>query len=110
MTRTVAVVCGAGVSSTFLARGLRRLLAERGLDWSVEPLAVDQLAGSAERLDHVVVGRHLAETAGEIAASLAARGVRTTLLTTPGSGDDAAREALDHLTAALADPSGGHLG
>lgn len=110
MTRTVAVVCGAGVSSTFLARALRRELVAAGLDWAVEPLALGQLAAEAPRLDHVIIGHHLAADAPALVASLAGQGVPATLLTTPGTGDDAAREAAALLTAPLADPTGGHRG
>jgi PTS system cellobiose-specific IIB component len=60
MTRTVAIVCGAGVSSTFLARAVRDLVRERDLDWSVEALAEDQLVGRAASLDLVLLGQHVA--------------------------------------------------
>lgn len=110
MTRTAAIVCGAGVSSTFLARALRRALAERASEWVVEPLALDQVEHEAPRLDHVILGQHLAAEAAEIVASLALLGVPATLLSTPGSSDDAAREALAHLTDSVTEPSGGPLG
>ena len=60
MTRTVAIVCGAGVSSTFLARAVRDLVRERGLDWTVEALAEDQLVDRASSLDLVLLGQHVA--------------------------------------------------
>lgn len=110
MTRTAAIVCGAGVSSTFLARAIRRELAARAADWIVEPLALDQLMGEAPRLDHVILGHHLADDAPGILASLTAVGVRATLLATPGTGGDAALEAITHLTDSLADSTGGPLG
>jgi PTS system cellobiose-specific IIB component len=110
MTRTAAIVCGAGVSSTFLARALRRALAEQSSEWTVEPLALDQVVHEAPRLDHVILGEHLETQAPEIIASLALVGVPATLLSTPGTGDDAAREALAHLTDSLTEPSGGPLG
>jgi cellobiose PTS system EIIB component len=110
VTRTAAVVCGAGISSTFLARAIRRALDERSADWALDPLALDQLLAAAPHLDHVVIGHHLADDAPAIAAALALHGVRATLLRTPGTGEDAAREAADHLTAALAEFSGGPRG
>ena len=58
MTRTVAIVCGAGVSSTFLARAVRDLVRERGLDWTVEALAEDQLVDRASSLDLVLANLH----------------------------------------------------
>lgn len=110
MTRTAAIVCGAGVSSTFLARALRHALAERSTDWVVEPLALDQVVHEAPRLDHVILGQHLEAQAADIIAALALVGVPATLLSTPGTGDDATREALAHLTDSLIEPSGGPLG
>lgn len=110
MTRTAAIVCGSGVSSTFLARALRRELAERSIDWVVEPLALDQVVQASARLDRVILGQHLAREAADVIAALALVGVPATLLSTPGTGDDAAREALAHLTDPLADPTGGPLG
>lgn len=60
MSRTAAIVCAAGVASTFLARALREQIAEHGLDWTVEPLAVDQLPSRLADVSIVFVGHHLA--------------------------------------------------
>jgi len=89
MIRTAAIVCGAGVSSTFLARALRILLTERGLDWNIEALAEDQLPLRIDELTIVLVGHHLADRFGALEASLALSGVPAALL-----------EASDHSTAA----------
>jgi cellobiose PTS system EIIB component len=106
MTRTAVVVCGAGVSSTFLARSLRRALQARDADWKIEPLALEQLVEQTDRVEHVIIGHHLAERASEIVSSLTPLGVRATLLQTPGTGDDAAREAVTHLLGSLTEQSG----
>ncbi len=91
MTHHVAVVCGAGVSSTFLARGLRRELSEAGADVSVEALAEDQLPLAT--VDTVFVGAHLASRFDELRARVESSGARAFLLTAPEPAA-AAREAL----------------
>ncbi len=106
MTRTVAVVCGSGVSSTFLARGLRGAIAERSLDWTVEPLSVDELADRADALDLVIVGHHLAADVDDVASALGGR-VPAVALDAPGTGPDAVASALAHLTAPITAPSEG---
>lgn len=98
MTRTVAVVCGSGVSSTFLARGLRAAIAERSLDWSVEPLSMGELADRADDLDLVILGRHLAGSADSITSALEGR-VPAVVLDAFGTGPEAVASAVAHLTA-----------
>lgn len=80
MTRTAAIVCGAGVSSTFLARAVRHQSAHDGLDWHFEPLAEDQLGSRIAEFSVVFIGHHLAARYDEIAAALASSGVPTVLL------------------------------
>lgn len=75
MTQTVAVVCGAGVSSTFLARALRESLTERSLDWIVEPLAADQVVAHLDRLSLVLVGHHMVGAFDELATVCRERGI-----------------------------------
>jgi len=99
MTRTVAVVCGSGVSSTFLARGLRGAIAELSLDWRVEPLSMGELADRADDLDLVIVGRHLAGSADSIASALEGR-VPAVVLDALGTGPEAVASAIAHITAA----------
>ncbi len=90
MSRTVAIVCGAGVSSTFLARTIREQLAEKSLDWVVEPLAIDQLSDRLGELSLVLVGQHMAASFAEVTQICRARGVSVAQL-----------EGLHHLPAAL---------
>lgn len=99
MTRTVAVVCGSGVSSTFLARGLRGAIAERSLDWRVEPLSMGELADRADDLDLVIIGGHLAASADSIFSALEGR-VPAIVLDALGTGPDAVASAVALLTAA----------
>lgn len=80
MTQTVAIVCGAGVSSTFLARAMREQLAERSIAWVVEPLAVDQLSDRLDRLSLVLVAHHMAGSLTEVSAMCDASGVPVVLL------------------------------
>ena len=80
MTRTVAIVCAAGVASTFLARALRERIAEHALDWQVEPLAADQLPARVSNLSVVFVGQHLRDQFVELQQSLADAAVPARLL------------------------------
>lgn len=93
MTRTAAIVCAAGVASTFLARALREQLAQHELDWSVEPLAADQLPARASELSIVLVGHHLRTRFTELRDELAEAGVPVHLLDTDDHAS-AARQAL----------------
>ncbi len=80
MHRTAAIVCGAGVSSTFLARAVRDLANDSGLDWQVEPLAEDQLANRADSVGLVLVGHHLAHRLDDLRLVVASRGVPVVVL------------------------------
>lgn len=110
MTRTAAIVCGAGVSSTFLARAVRTLATERGLDWIVEPLAEDQLPTRIDDLAIVLVGHHLADRFEALQSALALSGVPAALLP---AGDPAATAeqgvALLHALDSARSVSEGHL-
>jgi PTS system cellobiose-specific IIB component len=98
MTRAVAIICAAGVASTFLARALRELLAQHDLDWNVEPLAADQLPARAGELSIVLVGHHLAAQFTEVRDGLAETGVPAHLLDSDDHAS-AARQALALLLA-----------
>lgn len=83
MSQTVAILCGAGVSSTFLARALRERLAERSLDWTVEPLAADQLSEWLDHLSLVLVGHHMTQSLAEVSAMCSEKGIRVATLDSP---------------------------
>ena len=93
MTRTVAIVCAAGVASTFLARALREQLSLHELDWNVQPLAADQLRSRAAELSLVFVGHHLSNQFSELRDELAETGVPGHLLDSDDHAS-AARQAL----------------
>lgn len=82
MTRIAAIVCGAGVSSTFLARALQALAVEQGLDWSIEPLAEDELTRRSGDVAMVFVGHHLSHRFADVQARLALSDVPSALLET----------------------------
>lgn len=94
MHRTAAIVCGAGVSSTFLARAVRDLANENGLEWQVEPLAEDQVANRADSLGLVLVGHHLAHRLDDLRLVVASNGVPVVVL----DSDDLAAAAHQSLT------------
>lgn len=98
MTRTAAIVCAAGVASTFLARALREQLAQHDLDWRVEPLAVDQLPSRITDVSVVLVGHHLAGHVDELRLGLVGTGVTAHLLDSDDHAS-AARQALALLLA-----------
>ena len=71
MTFTVGLVCAAGVSSTFLAHGLRAALSDAGLDSvELEPMAADRAAVADAGL--LLVAHHLRGAADELAAATSA--------------------------------------
>lgn len=94
MTRTAAIVCGAGVSSTFLARAVRDLVAQHGLDWQIEPLAEDQVRSRLDDLSIVLLGHHLADRFTEVSASLAPHGVSIVSLDSDNHASAAAQALL----------------
>ena len=103
MTRIVAIVCGAGVSSTFLARAVRDLVGQRSLDWTVEALAEDQLATRAPDLDLVLLGHHVASRRDLVRAVVGAVPVGVLAHTDPLT---AARDALALLTSTITPSKG----
>jgi len=58
----ILVVCGAGASSTFVARRLAKAASAAGLVWSTEA-GTERTAYSAAGIDLVLVGPHLADRA-----------------------------------------------
>lgn len=98
VTHRVGLVCAAGVSSTFLAHGLRVAIADAGLDAvKLEPLSADR-AVTAE-VDLLLLAHHLRGAADELRTAAAAPIV---LLTT----DDRAAvidEAIGEIARRVAD-------
>jgi PTS system cellobiose-specific IIB component len=89
----VLIVCGAGASSTFLARRLADLARGAGYAWSVEPAPVDAVKG--ESVDLVAVTSHVATPT--VLEAFASRGIRYLVLPESvrgGFGADAALDAI----------------
>lgn len=68
----ILVVCGAGASSTFVARRLARAASGAGLDWSTEA-GTERTALNAAGTDVVLIGPHLADRADSIRSALIGR-------------------------------------
>lgn len=98
MTRTAAIVCAAGVASTFLAKALREQLAQHELDWRIEPLAADQLPARIAELSMVLVGHHLSAQVDTLRHELSDTRVPVHLLDSDDHAS-AARQALALLLA-----------
>ncbi|MDT0158663.1 hypothetical protein Q9R19_13620 [Microbacterium sp. ARD32] len=68
----ILVVCGAGASSTFVARRLARSASEAGLDWSTEA-GTERTAMTTPGVDLVLIGAHLADRVDDIRSALSGR-------------------------------------
>ncbi len=88
--RRVLIVCGAGASSTFLARRLTDLAASAGHSWIVQPSPVDSVSGKT--VDLVAVTSHVASPT--ILDSFASRGIRFLVLPETVRGGFGADDAL----------------
>lgn len=65
----ILVVCGAGASSTFVAKRLARAASASGLDWSTES-GTEHSARTAVGVDVVLVGPHIADRTADIRTAL----------------------------------------
>jgi PTS system cellobiose-specific IIB component len=94
MMLSVAIVCGAGASSTFLARRLSELSRSAGIGWTFTPHSLDVV--NSETADIVAVSHHVANEF--VINDLVNRGV--TVLVLPGTvrGGFGADAALDAIT------------
>ena len=88
--RRVLIVCGAGASSTFLARRLSDLAKIAGLAWTVTPSPVD--AVSSDSADVVALTSHIANAA--VLDSFSSRGIRFLVLPETVRGGFGADDAL----------------
>lgn len=77
--RRVLIVCGAGASSTFLARRISDLAREAGFSWSVSPVPLDSVA--SEESDLVALSSHV--VTDEVERDFRGRGV--SFVTLPAS-------------------------
>lgn len=76
----VLVICGAGASSTFLVHWMRRLAAERELEFTVLAGSISELPRRLADTDVVLVGHHLAQAFPDILTLAAGARVRAQLL------------------------------
>lgn len=91
----VLIVCGAGASSTFLARRIADLARQAGWTWRVEPAPIDEVR--PEPADVVAVTSHVATEAA--IAAFVARGIRYLILPDTvrgGFGADTALRAISN--------------
>lgn len=74
----ILVVCGAGASSTFVARRLAHAATAAGLPWTTEA-GTEHSARTAVGVDAVLLGPHLAARTADIRAALFPRVLVITL-------------------------------
>jgi Phosphotransferase system cellobiose-specific component IIB len=99
---SVLVICGAGASSTFVAMWLRHAAAERAVDLVASASSEDELDAAAPGVDVVLVGPHLADRFGEVAARARAAGATAALLPLAVIAERSGDQALDIALAAVA--------
>ena len=91
---TVAIVCGAGVSSTFLARRLSDIADSTQQSLWFVPLPLESLDPAS--LDLVALASHVAS--GTVTADLTNRGIAHVVLPPTGHGGFGAEAALTAIT------------
>ena len=91
---TVAIVCGAGASSTFLARRLSDIAAASGHDIRFVPSPLELVTG--ETADLVALTSHVVSS--EVEADLSARGISHLVLPATVRGGFGAEDALATIT------------
>ena len=91
---SIAIVCGAGASSTFLARRLSELSRSAGIDWTFSPHSLDVV--NSETADIVAVSHHVANEF--VVDDLVNRGVNVLVLPGTVRGGFGADAALDAIT------------
>lgn len=99
---SILVVCGAGVSSTFLAGRIRDLASSRGLDITAAAVGQEQLAARLPRAAVLLVGPQLADRFPQLQALALSSGVAVALLPATAFGPDGAEAALDLALSRLA--------
>ncbi|MET1051067.1 MAG: PTS sugar transporter [Mycetocola sp.] len=94
----ILVVCGAGASSTFVARRIRKAAESRSLEINAEATPIDSLADRLAVAQVVLLGPHLGDRLAQVRLSADAAGVAVavmpaTVFSSP-SGDGALDLAL----------------
>lgn len=98
---TILVMCGAGVSSTFLASRMRSLARSRELQVTATAASQDQLPDELPGVTALLVGPHLAQQFDELDAVSRSFGVPAALLPNTAFEPDGADAALDLAIALL---------
>ena len=101
----ILVVCGAGASSTFVAKRINRAARARNLAYVATATNQASLADRVGSSDLVLLGPHLAPHLEEIRALAAPHGVTVVLLDPDVFADFDGTKALAQVEAALRDGS-----
>lgn len=80
MATRVLVVCGGGMSSGFLAQGMRKAAKRAGIDIEVEARSETDVDSYMGRIDVLLVGPHLAYMLAQLRDKADSHGVRVALL------------------------------
>jgi PTS system cellobiose-specific IIB component len=99
----ILVVCGAGASSTFVARRINIAAQARRLPWAALATNESWLAGKIPGSDLVLIGPHLAPRSQQIKDEAATHGVAVVLLDADVFADLDGSRTLARIEAAVAD-------
>ncbi len=91
----ILIVCGAGVSSTFVALRIRRTAVDRDLDLEVSAGSESDLPDALDGVDVLLVGPHLAARFDEFTAQAERAGAGCALLPNTIFTERDGNEALD---------------
>ncbi len=91
----ILVVCGAGASSTFVARRIRKAADARGLAATAEACPLDALSGRLSVSQVVLLGPHLADRLDDLIHSADAAGVAVAVMPATVFSSPFGDEALD---------------
>jgi PTS system cellobiose-specific IIB component len=84
--RNVLLVCGAGASSGFMAKNLRRAAKARGMDIDVKARSDSELEDYIEEIDLLLVGPHLKYMLGDLEAIAAPHNVPVLIINSEAYG------------------------
>lgn len=90
----IAVVCGAGASSTFLVHWMRRVADADGLPVVISANSLDDLTAHPVDADVILLGSHLGTDARAVEDAVASSGARVAVLPPLGFDAAGAAEAL----------------
>ena len=91
----ILVVCGAGASSTFVARRIRKAAEARALDATAEACPLDSLADRLPTARVVLLGPHLGDRFADVRSLADASGVAVAVLPPTVFSSPLGDEALD---------------